>query len=173
MKINPEIKPHKIAAIFDDADRAEQAENTLIDSAHFNRSDVQLIKPGDPSVKDKLEPETSAIGKTLINTHLIFGGMGLLLGFVLASIVSTIGPTFAQSSPVLTYLALGMIGSFFGLFVAGAVTLRPDHDPLINETVEATRNNQWALVVQARDRGDQKRARQLLKPIAISVTDTF
>lgn len=173
MKINLEKRPHKIAGIFDVEDKATHAEESLIEQGHFQTSEVQLLKPGDTHLQDRLEPETKAIGKELIIWHYLFGAAGLIAGLVVAAIVITAGPTFAQSSPLLTYLALGIVGTFFGMFVAGAFTLRPDHDPLINETIEATKANKWAVVVQARDRDDLQRARQLLSPAAVSVIDTF
>lgn len=171
--IIPEKHHHKIAAVFEDRSKAKQAEQTLVDYGHFDEKDVQLVEPGDDQIEEKLEPETDAIGTTLFTSHFVFGSLGLVSGLVLAFVISQIGPAFAQSSPFLLHLALGMIGLFFGLFVAGAITLRPDHDPLINDTLEASRQSQWAVIVQARDRGDQQRARQLLMPAAISVTDTF
>ena len=172
-RLIPEKRPHKIAAIFDQQNKAMEAEETLVDYGHFDQRDVKLIYPQDEHAAEKLEPETREIGATLFSSHLILGAAGTVIGLVAATLVSLFGPTFAQSSPYLLHLALGMVGLFFGLFVAGAVTLRPDHDPLINETLDASRQSFWAVIVQARDRGDQQRARQLLMPAAISVTDTF
>jgi hypothetical protein len=169
----PEKRPHKIAAIFDQQKKAREAEETLVDYGHFDQRDVMLIHPNDEHAADKLEPETREIGSTLFSSHIILGAAGAIVGLVIATLVSLFGPPFAQSSPYLLHLALGMVGLFFGLFVAGAITLRPDHDPLINETMDASRRSLWAVIVQAKDRGDQQRARQLLMPAAISVTDTF
>jgi hypothetical protein len=173
MKMNYEKRPHTVAGIFETEDQAKHAEESLIDEGHFHSEEVQLLKPGDTHLQDRLEPETKAIGKELILSHYIMGAAGLIGGVVLAAIVTTIGPTFAQSSPLLTYLALAMVGTFLGLIAAGAFTIRPDHDPLINETMEATKDNKWAVIVQASDRDHQQRARQLLSPTAISVIDTL
>lgn len=172
-RLIPEKRPHKIAAIFDQQKKASEAKETLVDYGHFAQRDVKLIYPNDEHAADKLEPETREIGATLFSSHIILGAAGTVIGLIVATLVSLFGPPFAQSSPYLLHLALGMVGLFFGLFVAGAVTLRPDHDPLINETMEASRQNLWTVIVQARDRGDQQRARQLLMPAAVSVTDTF
>lgn len=173
MKMNLEKRPHTVAGIFETEQTAKHAEESLIDQGHFQSAEVQLLKPGDTHLQDRLEPETKAIGKELILSHYVLGAVGLLAGVIIAAVVTTIGPTFTQSSPLLTYLALGMVGAFIGLIAAGAFTLRPDHDPLINETIEATKANKWAVIVQARDRDDQQRARQLLSPTAISVIDTL
>jgi uncharacterized protein YacL len=173
MKMNLEKRPHTVAGIFESEDQAKHAEESLIDQGPFHSEEVQLLKPGDTHLQDRLEPETKAIGKELILWHYILGAAGLVAGLIIAAIVTTIGPTFTQSSPMLTYLVLGMFGVFFGMIAAGAFTVRPDHDPLINETMEATKDNKWAVIVQARDRDAQQRARQLLSPSAISVIDTL
>jgi hypothetical protein len=173
LQFNREHRPHKIAAVFDDKTNAQEAEETLVSYAHFNPKDVSIIQPGDDHIRQKLEPEPTAIGRNLFLSHMALGGIGLLVGLLLAFIIITQGPQFAESSPGLTFFALGLVGLFIGLFAAGAFSLRPDHDPLINDTIEASRHKQWAVIVQARDRGDQQRARQLLNPVAVSVTDTF
>lgn len=173
LSLKQESRPHKIAAIFEQENAVLDAQHALINSGRFGKHDVAIIKPNDAHARDKIEPETEAIGHTLIFSHCILGAVGLGIGLAVAALLTTTGPLFAQSSPFLTYLALGLMGCFFGLFVAGAVTLRPNHDPLINETLAAVKENKWAIVVQAKDHGDQQRARQLLQPVAVSVTDTF
>lgn len=173
LSLNPEARPHKIAAVFEQHNAAKAAHHTLIDYGHFDKKDVDIIAPGDNEARDKIEPETQAIGQTLFVSHLLLGGIGAAVGIAVALLLINIGPLFAQSSPILTLLTLSLMGSFFGLFVAGLVTLRPDHDPLINETLAAIRENKWAVIVQAKDSGDQQRAWQLLQPVAVSVTDTF
>lgn len=173
MKMNYEKRPHTVAGIFETEEKAKHAEESLIDEGHFHSEEVQLLKPGDTHLEDRLEPETKAIGKELFLWHYILGAAGLVGGLIIAAIVTTIGPTFTQSSPMLTYLVLAMFGVFFGMIAAGAFTVRPDHDPLITKTMEATKDDKWAVIVQASDRDHQQRARQLLSPTAISVIDTL
>lgn len=173
LSLKQESRPHKIAAVYEQESAAVDAQHTLVDYGNFDKRDVDIIKPNDAHARDKIEPETEAIGHTLFFSHFILGALGLGIGLAVAALLTTKGPLFAQSSPFLTFLALGLMGSFFGLFVAGALTLRPDHDPLINDILMAVKDNKWAVVVQAKDHGDQQRARQLLHPTAVSVTDTF
>jgi hypothetical protein len=173
LSLNPEARPHKIAAVFEQHTAAKAAHHTLIDYGHFDKKDVDIIAPDDGEAREKIEPEPEAIGHTLIVSHFILGAVGAAIGIAAALLMVSSGPLFAQSSPVLTVFALGFIGMFFGLFAAGLLSLRPDHDPLINETLAAIRQNKWAVIVQAKDSGDQQRARQLLQPVAVSVTDTF
>jgi hypothetical protein len=65
------------------------------------------------------------------------------------------------------------VGTFVGLLFAGLLSLRPDHDPLINDTVTASRHNLWTLIVQTDGRKNLKKAHQLINPTAVSVTETF
>lgn len=171
--INKEKFHSKVAGIFNDEMTANSAKETLIDYGHFTERHINIIEPNDDNAGHKIEPETQAIGDVLGRSHFICGSMGLLAGLLLASLLSSIGPLFAQFSPLLTHLALGIIGTFVGLLIAGVIALRPDHDPLINDAIEATQQNKWALIVQAKERGDRQRARQLLQPIAVSVTETY
>ncbi|WP_438969891.1 hypothetical protein [Methylophaga sp.] len=171
--INREKFHGKFAAIFNDEASANEARKLLMQKGSFSAGQINIVRPHDRAAGHKIEPETSAIGKVLLTSHVVFGGMGLILGLLIASLTSTFGPTFAQSSPLLTHLALGLIGLFLGLIVAGAVSLRPDHDPLITKTLEACEHDQWAVIVQTKEFEDNERARQLLKPVAVSVTETL
>ena len=83
------------------------------------------------------------------------------------------GPTFTQDSPLPTYLALSFFGLLIGLMLAGAVTLRPDHDPLINETIDASHHQKWTVIVQTDDRETTDRAKQILETKAESVRETI
>lgn len=47
--------------------------------------------------------------------------------------VTLFGPPVTRSSPLMTFIALGFICPIFGLIIAGAVSLRPDHDLLLEK----------------------------------------
>jgi len=171
--INEEKYHSKFTAIFNDQAAANNARKMLIEEGNFTAAQINIVRPHDAQAGHKIEPETNAIGKLLMKSHVAFGGLGLILCLILASLTSGFGPTFVQSSPLLAHLALGTIGVFLGLIVAGVVSLRPDHDPLITQTLEACEHDQWAVIVQTKQHEDNKRARQLLKPVAVSVTETL
>lgn len=173
MSIKQEKYHGKLAAIFNDEHAANAARKKLIAEAHFTARQINIVRPHDSQAGHKIEPETKAIGNVLLTSHLVFGGIGLILGLIIASLTSVIGPTFAQSSPLLTHLALAIIGLFLGLIVGGAISLRPDHDPLITKTLEACEHDQWALIVQTTHHDEQEKAQQLLQPIAVSITETL
>lgn len=173
ISIHQEKYHGKVAAIFDDERAAKAAKSRLIENGHFSSRQVNIVKPHDHYAGHKIEPETEAIGKVMLSLHLIFGGIGIILGLMIAGLTSMMGPTFAQSSPLLTHLALALIGLFLGLIVAGAISLRPDHDPLITKTLEACEHDQWAVIVQTKHHDEQDKAQQLLHPIAVSMTETL
>jgi hypothetical protein len=50
----------------------------------------------------------------------------------------TIGPAFATSSPVMMLSAAAILGAFIGLLIAGAISIRPDHEQSINSARHAT-----------------------------------
>lgn len=173
MQINPESKPSKLAAVFDNEQKAVEAKQKLVNVGHFNQQDIEVIQPKDKNTSKKIEPEPKAIARFITRSHLILGGVGLLVGLAIASALVASGPMMTQSSPLYTYIALAVVGTFVGLLFAGLLSLRPDHDPLINETVSAKRHNLWTLIVQTDGRKNLKKAHQLMNQTAVSVTETF
>ncbi|GLP99129.1 hypothetical protein GCM10007891_09830 [Methylophaga thalassica] len=173
MHINQESKPSKLAAVFDDEQKAIDAKQTLVNVGHFKQQDIEVIQPKDRNTSKKIESEPKAIARFITRSHFIFGGVGLLVGLVIASAMVVSGPMMTQSSPLHTYIALAVVGTFVGLLFAGLLSLRPDHDPLINDTVTASRHNLWTLIVQTDGRKNLKKAHQLMNPTAVSVTETF
>lgn len=168
-----EQHPAKVAAIFKTESDARSARQALIDQGNFASKLINIIKPEDPNLSKKIEPESHGIAKTILKSHGILGIVGLFAGFILASILVAAGPTFTQDSPLPTYLALSFFGLLIGLMVAGAITLRPDHDPLINETIEASHHQQWTVIVQTDDRDAVHKAKEILEPDAVTVKETI
>lgn len=164
-----EQHPAKVAAIFKTESDASSARQALIDQGDFASKLINIIKPEDPNLSKKIEPESHGIAKTILKSHGILG----IVGFILASILVAAGPTFTQNSPLPTYLALSFFGLLIGLMVAGAITLRPDHDPLINEIIEASHHQQWTVIVQTDNRGAVNKAKEILETDAVTVKETI
>lgn len=137
---------HKVTAEFDSQDAADNAVKTLIDKAGLPPSQITVIQPHDPNMARKIEPEAKEIGRTLAKAHVTLGLGGLILGLVLAAVLVTVGPTATQSSPVMTFIALGFLFSILGLLLGGIISLRPDHDPMIEHTRTATDAGLWTVV---------------------------
>lgn len=168
-----EQHPAKVAAVFNSEAEANRARQDLINEGKFANRLISVVEPDDSDLSKKIEPESQGIARTIIKSHGVLGVVGLFAGLIAASILVAAGPTFTQDSPLPTYLALSFFGLLIGLMIAGAVTLRPDHDPLINETIEASQHQQWTVIVQTDDRDATNLAKQILQNKAQSVRETI
>ena len=168
-----EQHPAKVAGVFNNETEARKAREELISAGAFASDNIEIVEPEDQDLSSKIEPESLGIAKTIIKSHGVLGVVGLFAGLILASILVAAGPVFAQDSPFATYFALGFVGFLMGMMVAGAITLRPDHDPLINETIEASQHQQWAVIVQTDARDANQLAKHILRNKAESVRETL
>ncbi len=173
MNIIDEKHPSKVAGIFHSLEMAEAAQEKLIQQGHFKAGDIKIVRPNDAGISKKIEPGDSGIATTLANSHIIFGIGGLVFGLLVALVLITLGPDMFKSSPLLVFFALAFIGAMVGLMIAGVVSLRPDQDHLISDTVEASHENKWSVVVQIDNDEDNERAESLMKETAVSVTHTL
>ncbi|HET8807869.1 MAG TPA: hypothetical protein VFM76_05775 [Methylophaga sp.] len=173
MNVIDEKHPSKVAGTFNNEQTAKAAKEKLIKEGHFKASDIKIVHPNDAAISQKIEPKDTGIAKTLVNSHVIFGLAGLAISLIVAFILTMVGPEMFRSSPFQVYFALAFVGTSVGLMVAGGISIRPDQDPLITDTVEASTHNQWSVVVQIENDDDNERAQQLLKETAISVTHTL
>lgn len=165
--------PGKIAGVYEQESSAQQAINLLQDEGGFSPDEVTMIRPDDANFGEKLEPDNKGIARTLLGSHIILGGCGLIFGLILAAILSFYGPALTTSSPLMVFISLPTLGVFIGLLVAGVVALRPDHDPLINQTRHATNHHQWTVVVQTKDDAQIQQAKKLMQTSATSIAETL
>lgn len=138
--------PHKVSAQYDSQQAADQAVQYLVDNAKLPREQIRIVHPHDLNMALKLEPEVKGIARTLAKSHAVLGLGGLVLGLLLAALLVTIGPVMTRSSPMFTFIALGFLFCFLGLILAGVISLRPDHDPLIEKTRTATDTGHWTVI---------------------------
>lgn len=139
--------PHKITAEYDSQSAADQAVKTLIDRAGISSEQIKLVKPHDAEMARKIEPEPRGIARVLVKTHVTLGLAGLVVGLVLAGLLVAFGPTATQASPIMTFIAFGFLCPVLALLLAGAISLRPDHDRVIQKTRQSTDAGQWTVVV--------------------------
>lgn len=158
--------PHKVSAEYPSQESAELAVKRLTEQAQIPRVQINIVQPNDPLIARKLEPEVSGISRTLARSHLVLGGAGLVLGLVLALILVTLGPALTRSSPLFTFISLGFVCTILGLLLAGLVSLRPDHDPVIAKTRTAARTGLWTVVVHCADKTQQDLANELVETSA-------
>ena len=93
----------------------------------------------------------------------------MIVGIVIATFLVSSGPEMTQSSPMFTYLVFIFFGLVFGMMLAGAISIRPDHDPLITKTVEASHEQNWTVVVQTDEHDEIDLIKKLLEDSAISI----
>lgn len=165
--------PHKVSAVFRDADRAKQAATALEQQVGLSDGQIELVRPNDPEVERKVEPESGHIFRTILRSHALLGLAGLVAGLILAAVLVGMGLDFAQSRPGWVFILAGTFGAVVGLLLAGLVSARPDHEPAIVETEEASEHGQWSVVVHARDEDEKRRADEVLESHATKVRESL
>lgn len=153
---------HMEGAIYDDGKSAEQAMRALVDQG-LGREQVEVVRPDDRAVMDKLEPESKRVRGTLIWSHLTLAVVGLVAGLVLAALLVGLGVPFAASSPVATTLVAAVFGIVGGLLWGGFFSLRPDHTPLVSTVEDEIRKGHFAVVSHTRNRTEHRRAQEVLE----------
>ena len=135
-----------VGAEFPDLASASAAARALEADAMVE-GEVAVVGPGDPRAAARFEPEPAGILGTALRSHAILGVAGALTGLVGAAYA--VGSwQAAASSPGLTAVFMGVMGTFFGMIVAGLITLRPDHALIIARLRRALARGRWAVVVR-------------------------
>jgi hypothetical protein len=120
---------------------------------------IDTASPENIDFKHKLEPNSKGIGQTVLSSHLILGFVSSEVGLIIASVLMTIDPAFATLSPVMMLAAAVILGTFIGLLIAGAISIRPDHEQPINSARHAT-HHQWAVVEQTKTHHQIEKAKK-------------
>jgi hypothetical protein len=60
-------------------------------------------------------------------------------------------------------VALGIIFPFLGLLLAGAISLRPDHDLVVAKARKAAGEGRWTVVVHCTDNDEKDRAKRTME----------
>ncbi|MDO8862987.1 hypothetical protein Q6D67_14855 [Haliea sp. E1-2-M8] len=154
--------PGKVSAEFETRESAESVIAQLAADSGLSQSRVELVVPGDQRLGSKVEPESRGIARTAVKSHLVLGLAFLVLGLAAAWLLVTFGPPLTRSSPVMVFIVLGFFPPLVGLMLAGAITLRPDHEPLISSTRQAAESGRWTVVVHCTEEEQKQRARELL-----------
>ncbi|MDT8386572.1 MAG: hypothetical protein RQ736_03610 [Thiogranum sp.] len=163
----------RVAAEFATGEQAREAADRLVRQSGLSSTQVRIVKPNDPAVEKKLEPETRGVARTLVLAHVVLGIAGFLLGLLIASILVTTDIRAFTSNPLYTYGVLAGFGTIGGLLLGGFFTLRPDHDVVTAWVQDAARSGQWFVVVHARDHDEEQRARDVLKDMSDNVVGTL
>jgi len=172
VEVQDEKHTGRVAAVYGDQASANEAKQKLIDNG-ISASKINIVKPDDSALSEKIEPESHGIAKTIVKSHGWLGLIGIILGILIATVLVTSGPEMTQSSPLFTYFVFIFFGLTFGMMLAGAISIRPDHDPLITKTVEASHDNNWTVIVQTDERDEIDLIKNLLEGSTKSFSETF
>lgn len=165
--------PSKVVASFDSDTEAMRAASQLAASDRVQARQVRIVAPNDPAAEHKLQPEPRAIELTFFRTHALFGAIGLVTGVVLAAVSINWGPEALQASPMFTLITLTWVSTLFSLMVAGAVTLRMDHDLVLNHVLRASDEGRHSVVAHARSSTQKRGFANQLRAEAGTVATTL
>lgn len=171
--INSESKATKVAGFFNDGNSAQSAFDNLLKQHTFDSNALKLIAPHDQHFGEKVEPEDKNIGKTLLRTHLIYAVFGLVVGVLISSFLLILDLSFMQLYVIETFAAISVICVFIAMLAAGFMSIRPDHDPLINDVRKATQSGKWVVLVHTNEHDKVDTAKNIMKPFAVSTTATL
>ncbi|MEE4192513.1 MAG: hypothetical protein V2I66_13110 [Halieaceae bacterium] len=165
--------PSKVSASFNGASEAHRAADRLLQAEDVVREQVVVIAPEDGAVDSKLQPEARAIEGTFFRKHIAFGLSGLAAGLVLATVAISWGPDVFTGSPFLSTIAITWVTFLSSLMVAGALTLRMDHDMVTNHALRAADEGKYLVVAHARSGAEKRRFAEELKPEATATASTL
>ncbi len=163
----------QIAAIYDTAEEARLSADELNHDTDIGPQQIVVINPDDTHYSEKLEGSSRKIGKSMWNSHLFLGGVGLIAGLVAAFLLVTFGPALTQQNPVFTYIALVSPGIFIGLFAAGLFSLRPDRTEIIDTVRHAIKTHHYALVVNLKRNQSAAKVAKILKRKSSQVVEAI
>lgn len=169
----------KLAGLYRARDDAESAATRLAGLAGLETTQLRVLGPEDARRprNDRfvraVEPEVSGIFRTILRSHAICGAVGAAIGVVLFLALYFRGEEMIVSSPWLALIAITGFAAIFGLFVAGLLSLRPDHSVLINELRAALKASRWAVVVHPTSEQQFDAAREVLELSGAKVLTTF
>lgn len=161
-----ERRPWQVAALFDDEQEARQAAEAVVAEERLQPDQVRIYRPSDALAPGKLNPRRRSFGiaRTLVRAHLVLGAVGALAGLLVALSMQVIGFAAFAGSPIYATALVTFLGLIAGLLLGGLVSLRPDQDVLRYRLEEAMADGQrWAVVVRARDHGEETRAGRTLQ----------
>lgn len=163
----------QLAAIFSSQKEAEEAVSALMTDTAVDSEQITVLEPGESVLSQKIEADSRNIGRRMLASHLLMGGVGLVVGLLIASILVSNGPLLTQQNPLFTFIALISPGIFIGMFVAGLFSLRPDRTELQETVRHALRQKRIALVVNLSNAHSVDRVRAVLARQSATVVEAI
>lgn len=162
-----------VAALFGQAQDARDAAEHIVRDARLPEKQVKVLGPGDPTLERKLEPEEPGIVHTLIKSHVTLGVLGLIAGLLFGGVLILAGVGWAVASPFYTVGVAAVFGAAGGMMVGGLISIRPDRSLLDAKVETAVQQGRWAVIVHPVNRGEEKRALNVLEHTSGEVVHTL
>ncbi|GGZ62461.1 hypothetical protein [Paraglaciecola chathamensis] len=163
----------KVSATYADEASAKKGATAVLDNAALQPDEVRIIGPHDTQFDQKLENKDKKVGFFMLKAHMAFGLIGIVLGVFFAILLAFYGPSYTQNSPIMTVIALSILGFFVGLMLAGFISLRPDQDGVVNQSREATHDGKWVVVVNSPSHEKTEQVYDILGKTALSVSSSL
>lgn len=163
----------KVAASYDSALDAMSAARKVERLPHMHQRQVQVVHPYDREWGRKVEPEGVGIWRTAVRAHVTCGVLGFMAGLLLYAGLMIGGVEAVRDTPGMSLVAMLLFGTMFGLMVGGLLTIRPDHDAVIQPVREGLATGRWAVVVHPASRRQFDQALRVLRHTGASVATTW
>jgi hypothetical protein len=173
MNASHEKFPSKVVASFSTHVEAKEAATTLLLTEEVAASQIKIVAPEDQNADRKLQPEARAIESTFFSKHFYYGASGLFAGLALSALAITWGPEAFTASPLLTAITVTWVTFLSSLMLAGAVTLRMDHDLILNHAQRTSDQGMYLVVAHARTTPQKRRFADQLRGRSESVVSTL
>ena len=165
--------PSKVTASFRSSSDAAQAAARLAEDGEVEKGQIKVVAPEDQDIDRKLQPEARAIERTFFRRHRNFGISGLVAGLFLSTLAITMGPEAFYASPQLTVITVTWVTFLSSLMLAGALTLRMDHDLIMNHAKQASGQGLHVVVAHARTAPQKRQFANELRAKAERVVSTL
>jgi len=163
----------KLSASFRDATRAVRVAEELRRLPAMHGGQVQVIHPHDRDWGRKVEPEGVGIWRTAVRAHVTCGVLGLLAGAIVFTGFYAFAGRAVMAEPSVTLLAVLMFATMFGLMVGGVLTVRPDHEGLLDAVRRAVTAGLWTVVVHPVSEEQERAAERKLRATGAPLTRTW
>lgn len=159
----------KIVAVFKTKHAAELCAQTLKEHG-LDPNQFDIIAPHEAHYDRKLEPEEQGVRRTAVKAHVRLGLAGFVIGWVIWGGLYLAKVDLIVSSPLLSLIPMLFVGAVAGLVWGGVVTMRPDHQMVIQTVDSAVEEGLWSLVIHSRNSEQTHVVRQTLSDLNIETT---
>jgi len=169
--VRTERYPHKIAAIYSDADHADAVADVVLSAARGDAL-VMRLDPESSDVDRGIEPEQRATRNHFIRDLLLGGGAGMAAGSVGAGAIAIGLPSLFVSVPVVGPLMVAGYGAMLGATAGGIKAFRLKEGLLADMVQDALERGFHVLVIHSRDLGTHDRVERIVGDTLAEVTLT-